>query len=201
MLTWDGFDHEWLPFKLTTNPKVGRDESRQSLLRPWKDKWSTQSEWKDIVACLYDEEDEYTWKNHFGQDASPPWVPGQQASFKLKTWNKENAPSRLMKRPPPSDGRHDPLCPPPSLGPTDPSSTSRGTSDSSSTQNQSHSRPMSTRKAAITIQIEDREFHLSVKPRSVGDESVRLLAREQRIDLPGFYHAQVIFGKGEAAKY
>jgi hypothetical protein len=60
---------------------------------------------------------------------------------------------------------------------------------------------MSTRKAAITIQIEDREFHLSVKPRSVGDESVRLLAREQRIDLPGFYHPRVIFGKGEAAKY
>jgi hypothetical protein len=40
-----------------------------------------------------------------------------------------------------------------------------------------------------------------IKPRSVGDEIVRLLAREQHINLPELCHPRVIYGKGDLSRY
>jgi hypothetical protein len=49
IVTWDGYDHEGLSFKLSIDPKVDRNESRNSLLRRWKEHWSTKPEWSNIA--------------------------------------------------------------------------------------------------------------------------------------------------------
>jgi hypothetical protein len=90
-LTWDGFDASSLPFKLSLETRIHRDEPRNSLIRRWKAHFGNKPDLQEIVARLYGEEEEYTWFNHFGKEACPPWVARQQIVFKLRTWTRENA--------------------------------------------------------------------------------------------------------------
>jgi hypothetical protein len=190
------------PFQPSTNPIITRKASRESLLAISKAETGSKEDWREIVAGLFDEEDEYTWKNRFGQEASPPWTQWQQIVFKLKPWANKNAPGRLVKRPPSPDSSHDDSGPhPPSPPGSSPTADDPSGLGESAPQFQSHTPPTSTRKVAITIWFDDKEYRLSVKPRSAGDELARFLAHDHQIDVPGHYHPRVVFGKGAPARY
>jgi hypothetical protein len=108
-LTCDGYDQDSLAFQLSTNPLITWNTPRNALLAMWKAEIGSQEEWRDIVADLFDEEDEYTWKNQFGQETNVQWGRDQQIVFKLKHWMKENGPGRFKKRlPPPGNTRGTP---------------------------------------------------------------------------------------------
>jgi hypothetical protein len=87
-LTWDGYDRHRMPYKLSMNPLITRDMSRNSLLEIWKAEVGHQEEW---------------WRNEYGHEAAPPWDKKLQVVFKLEPWTKENTQSRKTKRPSSSD--------------------------------------------------------------------------------------------------
>jgi hypothetical protein len=116
LITWHGFDQAGNSLTLSVDARVYRVEPRSSTIRRWKLYYWAQPQCQEVVARLYDEEYEYTWKNHYETEASPQWTQGQQIIFKLRPWRPENTGERLRKRPQPSpDGRWEPLCPPPHL--------------------------------------------------------------------------------------
>jgi hypothetical protein len=98
-LTYDGYDKQRMPYGLGMNPRVNRNASGQSILEMWKTEYVQKEEWREMVLEMFDEEEEYTWKDHLGHLASPPWEQGQQIIFKLIPWTKENRVSRRAKRP------------------------------------------------------------------------------------------------------
>jgi hypothetical protein len=128
-VTWDGFDADGLPLRLSISPSVHREASRSQLLTLWLEHHKRHPIYAEVASHMFTDENEYYWKDHTGVETAPPWAPGQQVVFKMKPWLKENIAERQRKRPrpPPPDGK-DPLRP--SLGQSrmDPPTASAGSS-------------------------------------------------------------------------
>jgi hypothetical protein len=124
-VTWDGFDENGLPLRLSIAPKVQRETPRSRLLLLWLEQYQAHPKYQEVALHMFTDDNEYYWKDHTGIETTPPLAPGQQVIFKMKPWSKENTAERQRKRPrpPPADGR-DPLRPSLSQGCTPGTGTS-----------------------------------------------------------------------------
>jgi hypothetical protein len=84
--------------KLSIAPKAHREEPRPRLLAKWIEHFKTHHVHAEIASQLFTDENEYYWTDQTGKAAAPPWSPGQQVSFKLKSWSTENTAERQRKR-------------------------------------------------------------------------------------------------------
>jgi hypothetical protein len=108
----------------------------------------------------------------------------------------ESAPRRLHRLPPPpSDGRHDQLCPPPSSLPTAPGSSAGSEQGTGTGQYQSNTRQVGS--YTVSVFVEDATYTVSVIPKITDDMLIHAVAREHQVTLPGYYHPRVIHGEGD----
>jgi hypothetical protein len=112
-VTWDGFDKDGLPLRLSISPTVHREAPRSRLLAMWLEHYKAQAADAEIASHMFTDENEYYWKDHTGAETAPPWTPGQQVIFKMKPWLKDNTEERQRKRPrpppPTPSGRERPI--------------------------------------------------------------------------------------------
>lgn len=84
-ITWDGFDAKGVtPIGLTIYQDIHREEPRSYLLRRWIEHFKTKPEYAEIASRPFTDDNKYYWTDQSKSEASPPWQPGQQVSFKLK---------------------------------------------------------------------------------------------------------------------
>jgi hypothetical protein len=111
-ITWDGFDETGRLFKLTLDMKVHREEPCAIPLFRWLEHYQTHAVYAEIASQLFTDPNEYCWKDQVDHEAVPPWESGQQGSFKVKPWTKENTAERQRTRPiPPPASWQDSLGP------------------------------------------------------------------------------------------
>jgi hypothetical protein len=176
-VTWDGRDD-----------KVHRDTSRSQLLTLWIEHYKKVPEHAEVASHLFTDENEYVWTDQTGEKTAPPWKPAQQVIFKLKPWTRENMAERQQKRPrpPPSDGQ-DPLGPFSHFSPA-PLSVLAGGDGEADQIGQYHSlaRLFPTNQVNITVQVGEHTLQVKVDPKILMQNLVHKVARELRIDLPGW---------------
>jgi hypothetical protein len=90
--------------KLGFHPKIDRNLPRTRFGALEAGDYRGTRRWREIIARLYDEGEEYIWIDQRNQEANATWKEGQQINFKLEPWTMENAPRRHAKRPPPTKG-------------------------------------------------------------------------------------------------
>jgi hypothetical protein len=83
-VTWDGFDKDGLPLRLSISPTINREAPRSRLLALWLEYYKTQAIYAEVASHMFTDENEYDWKDHTGAETAPPWTPGQQVVFKMK---------------------------------------------------------------------------------------------------------------------
>jgi hypothetical protein len=215
-VTWDGFDKDSLPLRLSISPSVHREAPRSRLLALWLEYYKAQPNDAEVASHMFTDENEYYWNDHTGVEAVPPWNPGQQVVFKMKPWLKDNTEERQRKRPrpPPADGR-DPLRPPlGQVGPTssgtsagtsgaDAVSTSQPTGGASDQMNQyvSLRRACPTKQVSIRVMVEGQTIELKVNPKIIIKDLLHKAAQTLEKDLPGWWHACVVDGTGDNQTY
>jgi ribonuclease HI len=215
-VTWDGFDKDGLPLRLSISPSVHREAPRSRLLELWLEFYKTSPTDGEVASHMFTDENEYYWKDHTGAEATPPWTPGQQVVLKMKPWVKDNTAERQRKRPrpPPADGR-DPLRP--SLGPLGSGSPGISTgasvsgSDLSSQPTGGSHDPMNqyvplrrmcpTRQVTIRVIVYEQTIELKVNPKIILKELLHKVPQTISRDLPGWWHACVVDGKGDNQTY
>jgi hypothetical protein len=218
-VTWGGFDKDGLPIRLSICPKVHRETPRSRLLSLWLEHYQAQPEYQEVASHMFTDDSEYYWKDHTGIETAPPWSPGQQVIFKMKPWSKENTAERQRKRPkpPPADGR-DPLRPSLGQGGTpgtgasvekssggtdegDQTTQPSGGTNDRMTQYVPLRRPCPTRQVSIKVVIGEKTIDLKVDPKIVIKDLVHKTAQAIEEDLPGWWHASVVDGKGDNRTY
>jgi hypothetical protein len=211
-VTWDGFDKDGLPLRLSISPSVHREAPRSRLLALWLEHHKAHPIYAEVALHMFTDENEYYWKDHTGVETAPPWTPGQQVVFKVKPWLKNNTAERQRKRPrpPPADGR-DPLRP--SLGHPGPESprVSTGTSVAGADQSTQPTegvkdqmnqyaplrRTCPTKQASIRVMVEGQTIELKVNPKVSLKDLLHKTARTIARDFPGWWHACVVDGTGD----
>jgi hypothetical protein len=199
-VTWDGFDKDGLPLRLSISPTVHREAPRSRLLALWLEYYKAHPTDAEVASHMFTDENEYYWKDHTGAETAPPWTPGQQVVFKMKPWSKDNTAERQRKRPrpPPTDGR-DPLRP--SLGQVGPvtSGTSTGMSETGVDQQAQPiggasdrmnqyvplRRACPTRQVSVRVMVEEQTIELNVNPKISIKDLLHTTARAIGRDLPG----------------
>jgi hypothetical protein len=217
-VTWDGFDQDGLPLRLSISPEVHRETPCSRLLELWLNHYKADPRYMEVASHMFTDENEYYWKDHTGADTAPPLVPEQHVVFKMKPWLKENTAERQRKRPrpPPTDGR-DPLRP--ALGQLGPagSETATGTGPSPAEGEQSTQpangasdrmnqyvclrRSCPTRQVTVRVIVEDQTIELKVNPKIIIKDLLHITARTIGRDLPGWWHACVVNGTGDNQTY
>jgi hypothetical protein len=70
-VTWDGFDKDGLPLRLSISPTVHREAPRSRLLTLWLEYYKAHPTDAEVASHMFTDENEYYWKDHTGAETAP----------------------------------------------------------------------------------------------------------------------------------
>jgi hypothetical protein len=156
-ITYNGHRPDRMTEQLGSEPKIDRNLPRNVILDRWKQEMAIKfEEWREIIAQMCDEEEEYGWTDRHDSEAKAPWMQGKLMLFKLEPWTTEISARRLAKRPPSPDGARAPYDHPHSVKGTDDGSSAPGAEGTAE----------GPRKVSITLLYEETSCQFKVNPRT-----------------------------------